>query len=156
MANPFPFVAGDVLTAADMNGIGETSTFTPSITNFTLGNGTAVGRFVRVNKLVYFRVGISFGSTTSIGAGAKDLTLPIAATNVATLDGLNILVHYYDLNLSIGVFNQPAICIGTTAVRLGANNVAGTYESFTDLSSTVPFTWATGDVLNIAGTYEVA
>jgi hypothetical protein len=156
MANPFPFVAGDVLTAAALNGIGESATFTPSITNFTLGNGTSVGKFVRVNKLVYFRVAISFGSTTSIAAGNKDLTLPIAAVNAASLDGLNILVHYYDLNLSVAVFNQPAICIGSTLVRLGANNVAGTYDSFVDLSATVPFTWATGDVLNIAGTYEVA
>jgi hypothetical protein len=156
MANPFPFVAGAVLTAAEMNGIGESATFTPSITNFTLGNGTSAGQFVRVNTLVYFRVKIVFGSTTSIAAGAKDLTLPIAAVNAASLDGLNILVHYYDLNTSVGVFNQPAICIGSTTVRLGASNVAGTYESFVGIESNIPFTWATGDVLNIAGTYEVA
>jgi len=29
MANPFPFTAGQVLTAAQMNGIGETTSFTP-------------------------------------------------------------------------------------------------------------------------------
>jgi hypothetical protein len=156
MADPFPFVASTVLTAAQLNGIGESTTFTPSITNFTLGNGVSVGRYVRINKLVYFRAAITFGSTTSIAAGAKDFTLPIAAANAASLDGLNILVHYYDTSASIGVFNQPAICIGSTTVRLGASNVAGTYQSFVGIESTIPFTWASTDVLNIAGVYQVA
>ena len=156
MANPFPFVAGDVLTAAELNGIGELSTFTPSITNFTLGNGSADGTFVRVNKLLYFRVRVVFGSTTSFTAGVKDLTYPVDAANANTFDGLNILAHYYDSSATGLVFNQPVICIGATTLRIGANDVSATYSSFTDLSSTIPFTWATGDIINILGTYQVA
>lgn len=156
MANPFPFVSGNVLEAAQLNGVGESATFTPSISNLTLGNGISEGRFVRVNKLVYFRVRIVFGSTTSVDAGAKDLTLPIVATNATTFDGLHAMAHYFDTSATLIVFNQPLIVIGDSSLRLGAANVSGTYSAFNDLSSTVPFTWATGDGLTITGTYQVA
>ena len=54
MANPFPFTAGQVLTAAQMNGIGEaTIAYTPTISNGTLGNGTMSAYYSRVNKLVF-------------------------------------------------------------------------------------------------------
>ena len=40
MANPFDFSAGAVLTAAQLNQIGDYESWTPTLTNITLGNGT--------------------------------------------------------------------------------------------------------------------
>jgi hypothetical protein len=36
------------------------------------------------------------------------------------------------------------------------NNVAGTYGSFTSISSTIPGTWANADHFNFVVTYEAA
>lgn len=68
MANPFPFVAGSVLTAAELNGIGEAAvSFTPTFSSYTRGNGTSVAYYMRVNKLVYVYCEETLGSTSSMG-----------------------------------------------------------------------------------------
>ena len=78
MANPFPFTAGQVLTAAQLNGIGEAWTsYTPVIK----GGATTVtatityARYARVNKLVFVQV---LAAITSTGAanGAISIGLP--------------------------------------------------------------------------------
>ena len=44
----------------------------------------------------------------------------------------------------------------TTAVRLVALNTAGTYLTEVNTSSTVPMTWATGDIFVVWVRYEAA
>ena len=66
MANPFPFSVGAVLTAAQMNSIGEAGiAYTPTWTGTggtpTLGNGTLSGVYQQVNKLVFFSFSFSVG-----------------------------------------------------------------------------------------------
>jgi hypothetical protein len=80
MANPFPFVAGSVLTAAELNGIGEARLFRlhQHFTNYTRGNGTSIAYYMQVNKLVYVYVKETLGSTSSV-TGVISMTLPIAA-----------------------------------------------------------------------------
>ena len=85
MANPFPFVAGDVLTAADMNGIGEWTSYTPvltaSTTNPTLGTGsTVIGSYARIQDLIIYRFYIGFGSSgVNAGSGFYYVSLPVTA-----------------------------------------------------------------------------
>jgi hypothetical protein len=76
MANPFPFVAGSVLTAAELNGIGEATAYTPTITNGSLGNGTITGSYVQVNKLVYGAIKFALGTTSTI-TGQLQFSFPI-------------------------------------------------------------------------------
>ena len=52
MANPFDFTAGNTLTAAQLNQIGDFESFTPSWTNVTVGNATQQGKFAQVNEIV--------------------------------------------------------------------------------------------------------
>ena len=85
MANPFPFTAGQVLTAAQMNGIGEAAiSFTPSFAAYTRGNGTSVAYYMRVNKLVYVYVEETLGTTSSMGT-QPTLNLPVAATRIQAI-----------------------------------------------------------------------
>ena len=84
MANPFPFVAGSVLQAAELNGIGETyTTYTPvwssTGTQPTIGNGSVTGRYVRINKLIQVQIRIVIGSTSTAGTGDYRLTFPVNA-----------------------------------------------------------------------------
>lgn len=85
MANPFPFTSGQVLTAAQMNGIGEWTTYTPiltaTVTNPTLGTGAiSAGAYARVQNLIIYRFAIIFGSSGVIaGAGNYQVSLPVTA-----------------------------------------------------------------------------
>jgi len=154
MATPFPFTASTVLTAAQLNAIGESVAFTPAFSSITIGNGTRSGTYVQVNKTVYFQAKVTFGSTTTLAANT-DLTLPVAASGVTTLDSINFTGIFFDSSAS--VFNlMYAIMIGTTAVRLLAITTTGTYAGAADTSATIPFTWATSDTITVAGNYQVA
>ena len=154
MATPFPFTAGAVLTAAQMNSIGESVSFTPSITNLTIGNGTRTGTYVLVNKVVYFQVNITFGSTTTI-TGLADLTLPIAATGRVQFDTLNATVAFLDNSVPT-LYAGMNTLISSTSVRLFAILTNGVNATQQDISATVPFTWAVNDKISVAGNYQVA
>jgi hypothetical protein len=141
MANPFPFVAGDVLTAAELNGIGESwISYTPTVGSITVGNGTLTGKYTRVNKVVFVRVTFVLGSTSAI-AGDASIALPITGVDGTTLSGLVGTAVYRDNSTSISYW-------GWWRSFLGREGTFGT------ISATVPFTWATGDSIHVQATYE--
>jgi hypothetical protein len=90
MANPFPFVAGEVLTAADMNGIGEwtdyTAVLTATVTNPTLGTGALnSSRYARIQNLIIYQYFIQFGTSgVNPGAGNYEISLPVNAAGTTT------------------------------------------------------------------------
>jgi hypothetical protein len=150
MANPFPFVAGSVLEAAELNGIGEKTTYTPTFTNLTVGNGTLTAEYFRVQNVVSVTVAVVFGSTTSI-SGDVTVTLPIAR---AGGQGLRLATAQYN---DPGVQNFNGTVFFSTSVLTSCNpRTLGTNNNIGFLSSTVPFTWATGDNLHFSAQYEVA
>ena len=152
MANPFPFVASTVLEAAQLNGIGEAgTTFTPTWTGYTRGNGTTVAYYVRVNKLVYVYVEETLGSTSAMGTNPT-LTLPITA---ARAQAVSLSRNRID-DTGAQVYWGTTAPISTTAVVMYADNSAGTYVSFASVSATVPMTWASTDKFAIAFVYEAA
>lgn len=108
MANPFPFVAGSVLQASQLNGIGEEWTsYTPTIK----GGATTVtatityARFARVNKIVIVQV---LATVTSTGAvnGAISISLPVAP---ATLDVRLARGSFFFDDNGVGIFTGIAV-----------------------------------------------
>ena len=92
MANPFPFTSGQVLTAAQMNSIGESGVaYTPTITAFagTLTTTTSSAKYIRVNKLcvVQFTIAIVLNGT---GAVAVNITLPFAGVAIYGNTGIGV------------------------------------------------------------------
>jgi hypothetical protein len=85
MASPFPFSVGAVLTAAQMNSIGEASiAYTPTV---TAGSGSfttvsATGNYIRVNKLVLVRFKVSITNNGTAGSSVS-LSLPFACTSTS-------------------------------------------------------------------------
>ena len=149
--SPRTWVAGETLTAALLNqhvrdnqkAIGDAWTaYTPTLGNWTLGNGTWSAAYIQAGKLIHFRANLTVGSTTSI-SGSPTITLPVTAiaARAASFPG-----GAYDLsattNYELGAFHT------TTTVSFRSAGAA--------LSSTVPFTWATGDEVYVSGTYEAA
>ena len=87
MATPFPFSVGAVLTASQMNSIGEAGiAYTPGVTAIvgTLTSATATAKYVRVNKLMYlyFTINVTNAGTASVGfylSLPSGITTPVVA-----------------------------------------------------------------------------
>jgi hypothetical protein len=152
MANPFPFVAGQVLTAAQMNGIGEAAvTFTPTFTGYTRGNGTSVAYYMQVNKLVYIYVKETLGSTSSV-TGRIRITLPVTASRVEAIQLGRSRIE----DVGITNFVGTTLPDSTTTVDLFADLTGGTYTEIGSTSATVPMTWVNTDNFSMSFVYEAA
>jgi hypothetical protein len=144
------FTDGDVVDAADLNTIaGAWDSFTVTFTNLTLGNGTAVGFYKQVGRVVCYRVQVTFGSTTSI-TGNVDIALPV--TGAAVLGVHQAL--FIDASPSTTYSGMAAP--STTVAQLRAMNSSATYTTLAAVAAAVPFTWTTNDIIRISGVYEAA
>ena len=129
----------------------EEGTWTPSWTNLTIGNGTQAHIYTKVGNTVILEGVITLGSTSSISGSLNDATLPFTPNTSQRAFGT---AYYLD--------NGTANYVGTIFVTesnslpLVTRNTSGTYETYSNLSSTVPFTWTTGDVIRYSITYIAA
>ena len=145
-----------VLTAASgeatgLKWAGAWTTWTPTHTNITIGNGTVTSKYAQVGKVVFFEYNLQWGSTTSITGGGPSFTLPVAASSNNFFYNGNIL--------DAGITNYA----GASDVSAGGNTsyfkfvrASGTYAQGESITSTTPMTWGTGDVFTVAGNYQVA
>jgi hypothetical protein len=124
------------------------TTWTPSWTNLTVGNGTLSAAYKQIGKTVHFSLFLTFGNTTSV-AGNVSLAAPINNKRDTPAQGL-----YGDsgVNTLVGC---PIVSGNVIYIR--CENSSGTYGTASaNMSATVPFTWTTNDALVISGTYEAA
>ncbi|MFB7498450.1 hypothetical protein ACFC09_27820 [Streptomyces sp. NPDC056161] len=124
----------------------------------TIGNGTIAGSYVKTGTVVHVRIYLKIGSTTNLSAQGTDWTfsLPVAPVNTAwKLDGRVLSVEAYDSSTPT-LFYQGTALLSTTS-----GGIVRSLRDTLKISSGVwgkaqPFTWASGDVLSIHGTYESA
>jgi hypothetical protein len=154
MANPFPFTAGQVLTAAQMNGIGEaTASYTPTSSGITVGNGSLTGTFTRVNKLVYGAVKFALGSTSAITTTVT-FSLPVtASTNSA---GLLIGIGYYFDNSASETYLGTSFRSNTTTLTPFVAFAGNPYLVRSIVNATVPVVFGAGDEMVYQFLYEAA
>jgi hypothetical protein len=126
-------------------------TWSPTIGNFTIGNGTANYRYSQIGKTVTVDFNIVIGSTTSV-SGNPNFSLPVEAK----YDRAAFTGAYTDAGAGffagIALLEQGAYSF----ISLKAINASGTYANFSDVGSAVPFTWTTSDEINFQFTYEAA
>lgn len=113
--------------------------YTPSF-NGTLGNGTVAGTYRVSGTEVSFQQIFTFGSTSVMGAV---FGLPLQTTKKLTPS-----VAMTDISAALVYGGTGAIASATTFLL----NNAGTGAN---VGALVPFTWATGDLLEAAGRYEI-
>lgn len=135
------------------------STWSPSYTNFSLGNGTLnVARYKQVGKIVFFEIFVTMGSTSSV-TGQIFFTLPVTASSsywVNTVTPMPSSAVFIDAGS--GVVDGRVYLQSTTTGGLWAANAASTYTAVVAISATVPFTWngTNNDTWQAAGAYEAA
>ena len=157
------FAAGDIPTAATLNkipsnfatlgpagdpstAIAYTSAWTGASSDPAIVNGTIVGWYGRVGGLVWVSVKVTAGSSTTFGSGMLSLSLPV----LPKADGQ--LLNGFILDSNTGTGYQQ---LGRTA-----SAVANLYHAEADTdgkvnqtTATAPITLASGDTIEVNGTY---
>lgn len=157
VATKMPLIIEAFQALADAHSTGIAwSSWTPTWTNLTLGNGVVVAKYQRVGKLIIARLNIVFGTTTSV-AGSIIFSLPINRAAFAGTSGLTPIGHCRLFDTSAPATLEGVIistAVGTALV--GAHDSSGAYLVGIGTGTTVPFTWATGDEISLQIAYEGA
>ncbi len=132
-----PVVKGPIVT--------DWISWTPTFTNFTVGDGVADFHYRRVGDSLEIRGEFILGTTSAV-TGAIRLNMPTGFT----IDGGRIADDKALIgNVLFKDADTPAnTVLGRTGVTVSSNRVQlNTMASST--SSTVPFTWAANDTINV-------
>jgi hypothetical protein len=117
-----------------------------SITNLTQTSGTLTAKFKMTGTLVTGHVEFVFGASSSVG-GTLTLALPVTIGTYGATTPIGI-ARFKDATGG----NAFAGAIFSNGV-LAVYNASATYLAGDPLSSTVPFTWATSDDLEVSFAY---
>ena len=127
-------------------GAGQSYTWGAVTTNPAIGNGTIVGAYTQIQKLVYFRIAITAGSTTTFGSGAYTLTLPVAPA----MNGRTAFNGWLAAGSAYPIY---AIANNSTTLNLYYMATLPSVSNFTGLA---PVTLASTNAITIHGCYEAA
>lgn len=131
-------------------------TYTPSLTNLTIGNGTIAAAYVQIGKTTHCRGLITLGSTSSV-TGAASFALPVTAVSFYNTNYIVTLgtMTSQDVSATTSYLGYVLSLTTTTAIFVW-QNTATANSTWALSSNTVPFTWATGDTISWDITYEAA
>lgn len=127
--------------------------WTPTWANLTIGNATVEAKYSIMGKTVRFKLVATLGSSSSVGT-SPTFTLPVTS---ATVSVANAYIGASRLKDANGDTNPGAVLHGTTTTAgLIAYDSNGTFPRESGITSTNPFTWASGDIIFANGEFEMA
>jgi hypothetical protein len=128
-----------------------TQSYTPTLANLTIGNGTLTGIYHRSDGYCDFSVSVTFGSTTTMGTDPT-IGLPVA-TNLIRENELSVAMVDVSPVVRYTGHNVAATGGGSTVVVQALASGANVFA--TSITATVPMTWTTGDALYVAGRFRM-
>jgi hypothetical protein len=160
-ATPRTWAAGEHPTAAQFNqdirdnqlaafplGVTSWTTWTPTLTNLTLGNGTLTASYQRVGNLIFYVFKFTLGSTSVVGTGLA-FSPPVAHSSVMGNTPVGSARLLDDNGVDYHGFGFRS---GTDIVIHAVDGAS----NLTAVTALVPFIWATGDSISISGWYLAA
>lgn len=161
---PRSWVVGETVTAAMLNAeirdqfasmfdtwTSYTPTWTAATTAPVLGNGSIVGRYMKIGRTCWVNVEMTMGSTTTYGAGQWSWTLPFtAAASVGSRIG------------AAQALASTARVAGHIVVSSAATTISAFFPASTSVSflsnngASNPFTWAAANQFRTSFVYETA
>jgi len=154
MATPFPFVAGNTLTAAELNSIGEAWTsYTPTITQgVTVTNTIQYAKYTIVNKIVFVSVALKCTSAGTAGS-VINISLPVTAATGGGDFGTPIGAGgFFDLS-ALAQYSGTVAQNGTTQMWMFADIGSGGGSLFGQFPGV---TCANGDCVFFQAVYQAA
>lgn len=132
------------------------TSWTPTLGNLTLGNGTVTAAYALIGKTLHFRFKFVLGSTSAVSS-LPNFTLPFSLNSAYFITSAkpkvgqgfcaNAGVADYDTSLRASASGTPSVVEFVTIGTSGQHGV---------LDATTPFTFGTGDCLAAFGTVEIA
>lgn len=133
---------------------GAWTTYTPTFTNLTVGNGTLTASYKQIGKLVYVRLSLLFGSTSAV-SGDVEFTLP--ATAATYTSGLVPVGNAELFDASFPrIFQGYTSIMSTTKAHIRAYAADQTFLYHFPLASNAPMVWTTSDGIGTQFFYEAA
>ena len=127
--------------------LGPWTAYTPTISGFTLGNGTVSGAYCQIGKTVFFHAALTIGSTTTIAAGPT-FTLPVTGSGAFR----GVFQSWAQDSSTGDNYRLVEVNSGTVVTMSGI----GTNGIFVPISTSSPFVWQTPDTIGVMGMYRAA
>jgi hypothetical protein len=164
MALPVTFVPGDVLEANQLNSNFDSvyatyTDYTPTLTGWTLGNGTFSTKYATVGDMVHYYGFFTFGSTSAVTGTNIQVSLPVTGALLTKNDTAGLVI-WNDISAGVTVMgtciqqynnNLPLFWFDPETAPLAVRA-----ETWTSGGATLPFTFATGDYIYWSITYAKA
>ena len=142
---------GDAIDTSVGSGLLAWQTWAPTLSGgWANGNGVWDAKYAQIGKIIHWRATFTVGTTTTKG-GNMTLSLPVtaaAANSPVSTSGF--------LTTGSTRYIASVLTNSTTTVAVGTSVANATYTTWNAMSATTPFTWATGDLVILAGTFEAA
>ena len=123
-----------------------TPTWTAIVTNPVIGNGTIQAAYIQIGKIVFVRVTITGGTTTTWGSGGYAFSLPVAVVSIDFPFGLGMVKD-------VGIANYS--CSSSIADTTHVNMLVDTTGLF--VGPTIPISSpGAGDIFSFMAIYEAA
>lgn len=158
-ASGLEIIDGDGLSLQEVQKAPVWTTWVPTLTNITQGNGTVTARYFNQGGLVMFSFTFTLGTTSSMGTEPTfSAPEPISDWGRNGSSGAMSLgmVSIEDNTTT----NYQGVCINidstTNNIVCRAYYQVATYSQSIIITSAIPMTWATGDTLQARGWYKSA
>lgn len=149
------FSTGQVLTAAQLNDIGDWKSWTPTFTNWTKGNATVDAKYMQIGETVYYQMYYLGGSTSAYTTGGMRFSIPIASNTALAYQPTGI--GWARPNTAGTIYSMFGMEIGENIVMYAQKHTTVDWTFNDVLDSVTPATWQTsgsfGD-LYIQGWYK--
>ena len=150
MGGNIDFSTGQVLTAAQLNDIGDWKSWPPTLTNFTLGNGTMQAKYCQVGEITFMQFYFLGGSTSSYGTSFR-FSVPVT-NDASDLQYQPAGFGWARPDKGGSIYTIVGQVITTNLVFYAQNRAhpSTNYVYNASLTSSVPATWQTsGDMADI-------
>ena len=127
----------------------EEGTWTPTLSNFTLGNGTLTGQYTKIGNIVHLTFRLDAGSTTTFTGAASGMAgfpfTNVLASNTGYLTASNPSNNWFGWTQQYSIGSASNYLQWVTS---SSNQQVG--------SATQPFTWGSSTIMRFNMTYRAA
>jgi hypothetical protein len=131
------------------------SSWTPTWTNLTVGNGTVSAKYIQIGKAVFYRIYIILGNTSAVGTGPT-FTVPVASSTDTASQGILPIGRAYYLDAGATNYMGAVQLINSTVAAWTIETAGSTYVQLGQVTAAVPFAFGNLDILMSEGFYEAA